>query len=185
MRKRVLAPLAGGAEEMETVIIVDVLRRGGLEVVLAGVDGTDPVKCSRGVSLVPDVALADAEGPFDLIVLPGGADGAKTLAHSETVQALLKRQETEGRHIAAICAAPIALVSAGVGAGKAVTSHPSVKDQVAAHGAYREERVVVDRKLITSRGPGTAFEFALKLVEELLGADRAEKVAAPMLLPGR
>lgn len=183
MRTRALVPLTKGAEEMETVIIVDVLRRGGVEVVLAGVEGTDPVECSRFVKILPDCALADAEGPFDLVVLPGGADGAKTLAADPQVQSLLKAQAEEGRHVAAICAAPIALVAAGVAAGKRLTSHPSVKDQVAGHGSYQEERVVVDGKVVTSRGPGTAFEFALKLLEEVFGAERAEKVGTPMILP--
>lgn len=184
MKKRVLVPLATGAEEMETVIVVDVLRRAGLEVNLAGLNGLDPVTCSRGVKLVPDGALADARGPFDAIVLPGGADGAKALAASPMVQNLLKEQEEEGRVIAAICAAPIALAAAGVGKGKALTSHPAVKDDVAAHGTYKEQRVVVDGKLVTSRGPGTAMEFAVALVELLVDADRAEKVAAPMLMAG-
>ncbi len=182
MRKRALVPLADGAEEMETVTIVDVLRRGGMEVILAGLAGAAAVKCSRGVRLLPDCALSEAEGEFDIIVLPGGAEGAATLAASPVIKALLRRQEEQGRMIAAICAAPIALVAAGVAHGHALTSHPSVKDQVAPHGRYCEERVVVEGKTITSRGPGTALEFALKIIEMLFDAERAEKVGAPMLL---
>ena len=181
--KRVLVPLAPGAEEMETVIIVDVLRRAGLEVLLAGLQGMQPVRCSRGVVLCPDVALAAVTGTFDLIVLPGGAKGAESLAASVAVLDLLRRQEREGLPIGAICAAPIVLVAAGVGQGRALTSHPAVKEKVAALGTYREERVVKDGPLITSRGPGTALEFALALVEELLGKAAADQVAAPMLLP--
>ncbi|MCW8132801.1 MAG: DJ-1/PfpI family protein [Planctomycetota bacterium] len=183
--KKVLVPLAAGAEEMETVIIVDVLRRAGLEVVLAGLDGPDPVLCSRNVKLLPDCALADAaaRGPFDAIVLPGGAKGAENLAASPKIQELLRTQAGDGRIVGAICAAPIALEAAGVGKGRALTSHPSVKEKLAAFGAYKEERVVRDGKLVTSRGPGTAFEFALALIEDLLGREAAEKVAGPMLLP--
>lgn len=181
--KRVLVPLASGAEEMETVIIVDVLRRAGVEVVLAGIEGRDPVRCSRSMKLVPDAALADAKGVFDAIVLPGGAMGADNLAASKLVQDLLRKFEQEEKIVAAICAAPIALMAAGVGKGRALTSHPSVKEKLGGFGSYKEERVVRDGKFITSRGPGTAFEFALALIEDLLGSEAAEKVAAPMLLP--
>jgi len=180
--KRVLVPLAAGAEEMETVIIVDVLRRAGLEVVLAGVAGRDPVLCSRNIKLVPDCALSEAQGPFDAIILPGGAKGAEALAASKEIRALLKKQESDGKLVGAICAAPIALKAAGVGAGRKLTSHPSVQEKLAGFGAYQDARVVKDGLLITSRGPGTAMEFALALIEELLGQTAAEKVAAPMLV---
>jgi protein DJ-1 len=180
--KRVLVLLAPGAEEMETVIVVDVLRRAQLEVVLAGLDGPDPVTCSRRVRLVPDCALPDARGPFDLIVLPGGGEGSKRLARDPAVAALLRDQEARGRWIGAICAAPSALAAHRIGKGRAMTSHPSVRDTVAAHAAYREERVVADGKIVTSRGPGTAVEFALALVEKLLGAPAAQAVRAPMVV---
>jgi protein DJ-1 len=179
---RVLVLLAPGAEEMETVIAVDVLRRALIEVVVAGLQGTGAVTCSRQMKLLPDVALEAAQGPFDVVLLPGGAQGAEALAANPMVQRLLREQEKAGRWIAAICAAPIALVAAGVGKGQCLTSHPSVKVRVEAHGPYSEERVVRSGKLITSRGPGTAFEFALAIIEELLGKEAAQKVAVPMLL---
>jgi len=179
---RALVLLAPGAEEMETVIVVDVLRRAAIEVVVAGLQGAGPVICSRQVRLLPDVALGEAKGPFDVVVLPGGAQGAEALAASAQVQKLLREQAQAGRRIAAICAAPIALVAANVAQGHALTSHPSVKARVEGHGRYSEERVVRSGRLITSRGPGTAFEFALAIVEDLLGLEAARKVAAPMLL---
>ena len=181
--KRALVILASGAEEMETVITVDVLRRGGIEVTLAGLDGAGAVTCSRNVKVVPDCALSDAQGMFDVIVLPGGAKGAENLAQSLAVQKLLQAQEKSGRLIAAVCAAPIALAAAGVAKGLELTSHPSVKEKVAIHGKYSEARVVRDGKVITSRGPGTTFEFALALVQALEGEEAAKKVADPMLLP--
>jgi len=180
--KRVLVPLAAGAEEMETVIIVDVLRRAGLNVVLAGVMGCEPVLCSRNVKLLPDCALSEVQGPFDAIVLPGGAQGAEALAASKKIQTLLQQQEAEGKLIGALCAAPIALKAAGVGAGRKLTSHPSVQEKLVGFGAYQDARVVKDGLLITSRGPGTAMEFALALVEQLLGGAAAEHVAALMLV---
>lgn len=182
--KRVLVPLTAGAEEMETVIVVDVLRRAGVEVVLAGVDGAGPVTCARQVRLLPDLTLADAQKQprFDAIVLPGGMPGAQTLADSPVMQKLLRAQEQSGGWIGAICAAPIALVAASVGAGRAMTSHPGMRDRVAAHARYLEDRVVRDGPFITSRGPGTAMEFALTLVEALCDRATADKVAAPMLV---
>ena len=183
--KRALVILATGAEEMETVIAVDVLRRAGIEVTLAGLDGSDPVVCSRNVKLVPDCALADARGSFDAVVLPGGAKGAENLAASIKVQELLRSQEKSGGWIGAVCAGPIALVAAGVGQGRPMTSHPGVKGKLESYGKYSEARVVKDGKLITSRGPGTTFEFALALVEALEGVECAKKVAEPMLLPSQ
>lgn len=188
MTVRVLVPLAAGAEEMEVVIVVDVLRRAGFDVLLAGIAGAAPVTCSRGVILTPDRALTDAladtraDAPFDATVLPGGAKGAEALAADAELQAHLREQQTHNRVVAAICAAPIALVAAGVGGGKRLTSHPGVRERVATHGAYSEDRVVIDGRLVTSRGPGTAFEFALALIELLAGRAEAEKVAGPMLV---
>lgn len=179
---RGLVLLAEGAEEMETTITVDVLRRGEVEVVLAGLEGADPVTCSRGVRLVPDRALSEVEGEFDVIALPGGAGGAERLAEAAAVGRLLRAQEAAGRTIAAICAAPIALVAHGVCAGRRLTSHPSVRERVASHGIYVEDPVVEDGPLVTSRGPGTAFAFALALVRRLSGSERAAAVRQPMML---
>ncbi|XP_050413027.1 Parkinson disease protein 7 homolog [Patella vulgata] len=180
-----LVILCDGAEEMETVIIVDVLRRGAIDVTLAGLTGGDPVLCSRNVRIVPDKSLEEAskDGPYDIIVCPGGAKGAKNLCESGVVGKLLQAQESNGRYIAAVCAGPTALLTHGIGKGKSLTSHPSVKDQLMAEGyQYSEERVVQDDKLITSRGPGTCFEFALKIVEAIHSADVAKSLVEPMLL---
>ncbi len=184
---RALVLLADGAEEMEVTIAVDVLRRAEVDVVLAGVDGAGAVTCSRGVRLLPDAALSAvdgaADGAFDVVVLPGGVGGTDRLCASGAVGAVLAAHEGAGRDIAAICAAARALVVHGVGAGRALTSHPSVRAEVAGHGAYDDAaRVVEDGPLITSRGPGTAFEFALALVARLRGTDVAAAVRAPMLL---
>jgi protein DJ-1 len=181
---RALVILAAGAEEMETTITVDVLRRGGVDVVLAGLDGDGPVKCSRGVRIVPDAALSAAEGPFDVVILPGGLEGARRLAESPLVGQLLRAQEAQGLTAAAICAAPIALARHDVFAGRKLTSYPSVHDIVGAHGTLAPGAVVVDRNLVTSRGPGTAFAFALALVERFAGTETAESVKKGMLLEG-
>lgn len=180
---RALVLLAQGAEEMEVTITVDVLRRGGIEVVLAGLDGDAPVRCSRGVHIVPDAALSATSGPWDVIVLPGGAEGARRLAESPAVGELLRAQEAAARTTAAICAAPSALVKHGVYSNHELTCYPSFADLVGAHGKLVQKPVVEDRNLVTSQGPGTAFAFALALVDRLAGPDTARKVREAMLLP--
>nr|CAD7429625.1 unnamed protein product [Timema monikensis] len=186
MSKTAIVLLAEGAEEMELVISVDVLRRAGVGVTIAGLSGKDPVKCSRDVIIVPDASLEDAvkKGPYDVVVLPGGLGGAKALAASAEVGCLLQQQEKAGRIVAAICAAPTALKSHGIGPGKLLTSYPSLKKQMLENNVYKysEEEVVVDGQLITSRGPGTAFKFGLAIVEKLLGKEAADPVAKGMLL---
>ncbi|MBW2720353.1 MAG: DJ-1/PfpI family protein [Deltaproteobacteria bacterium] len=160
---------------MEAVISIDVLRRGGLEVIVAGVDGAEPIRCSRGVVISPDVALDDVNGDFDVVVLPGGAEGARRLAQC--------CQEESGRLVGAICAAPIALPAHGVFENRQLTSHPSVKAMLEEWGDYSEHPVVADGNLITSRGPGTAFPFALRIVGTLTDARRMVEIRAPMMFP--
>ena len=126
MKKKALVILGSGAEEMETVIVTDVLRRARIHVVLAGL--SSPVVCSRQVVIVPDMLLDEAvqQGPYDAVVLPGGAGGAKLLAESKLVGKVLVEQEAAGRVIAAVCAGPTALLSHGIALGKQITSHPGV-----------------------------------------------------------
>jgi DJ-1 family protein len=182
-KRTALVLLAQGAEEMEAVISIDVLRRGGIEVTVAGVDGNEPIRCSRGVVITPDVALDSVAGDFDVVVLPGGAEGAQRLAQAPKVGEILRRQEKSGRWVAAICAAPIALRAHGVFQHRQLTSHPSVKDVMQDWGEYSEHSVVADGNLITSRGPGTAFAFALRIVGTLTDAQRMVQVRAPMMFP--
>ena len=182
--KTALVILAAGAEEMEVSIIVDVLRRGAVKVTLAGLGGAGAVICSRGLRLVPDVALGDVAGNFDVVVLPGGAQGAENLASSPLVGRHLKNQWQRGGLVAAICAAPTALLRHEVGLGETVTSHPSVSESL--RGAYvlSTERVVESGSLVTSQGPGTSFEFALTLLRRLRGAEVEQAVAGPLILAG-
>lgn len=179
---RALVLLAEGAEEMEVAIVVDVLRRAHVDVTLAGLDGQAPITASRGMILTPDASLAAARGPFDVVVLPGGAGGAERLSRAREVGTLLKEQEAAGRFVAAICAAPIAFHHHGVFSGYTMTSYPSVRDTVGAWGRWVDAVVHVDRKLISSQGPGTAFEFALRIVRELLGPSAEHATRAPLRL---
>ncbi|CAL1608183.1 unnamed protein product [Knipowitschia caucasica] len=184
--KSALLILSPGAEEMETVIPADVLRRAGISVTVAGLVGKEPVKCSRGVVICPDESLQEAskQGPFDVVLLPGGMPGAQNLAESADVKLVLQEQDARGALIAAICAGPTALLAHGIGFGRTVTTHPAMKDKMMTgdHYKYSEARVQKDGHYITSRGPGTSFEFALAIVEELMGKEVAAQVRAPLLL---
>ncbi|XP_013136396.1 PREDICTED: protein deglycase DJ-1-like [Papilio polytes] len=188
MSKSALVILAQGAEEMETVITVDMLRRGGVTVTLAGLDSNAPVLCSRQITLVPDKSLSDAlaENPqFDAVILPGGLEGSDRLSKSSVVGTLLKDHEKNGKIVAAICAAPTAFVAHGVAKGKKLTSYPTTKDKITGDYTYVEgERVVVDDNIVTSRGPGTAYWFGLKLIEMLTGKEKADQVEKGMIITG-
>ncbi|XP_042622917.1 Parkinson disease protein 7 homolog [Cyprinus carpio] len=191
--KRALVILAKGAEEMETVIPVDVMRRAGVFKKIMTIPNQicnfidlfssvkNPVQCSRDVMICPDSSLEDArkQGPYDVVLLPGGLLGA-----SPAVKEVLKDQEGRKGLIAAICAGPTALLAHGIAYGSTVTTHPGAKDKMMAgdHYKYSEARVQKDGNVITSRGPGTSFEFALTIVEELMGAEVAGQVKAPLIL---
>ncbi|TRY62649.1 hypothetical protein TCAL_07947 [Tigriopus californicus] len=182
-----LVILAEGAEEIETVVIVDVLRRGGVTVTLAGLDADESqaVLCSRNVRILPDCSLAKATNQdqiYDAIILPGGGKGAENLRNSLVVGTLLKDQESSDRIIGAVCAAPTALLQHGIAKGKKITSYPAFKDQLVKDYEYVEEAVVVDGKIVTSRGPGTCFKFGVTLVEQIAGPDKAAPLGQQMLL---
>lgn len=171
---------------------------------VAGLNGVEPVKCSRDIVIVPDKSLDEAVcgGQYDAVVLPGGLGGSNAMGDSKAVGELLRSQEAAGRIIAAICAAPTALAKHGIATGKSVTSYPAMKPQLVEK--YRlvthfeslaiftsssspfsyvdDKNVVQDGTLITSRGPGTAYEFALKLSEQLVGLEKAQEVAKGLLL---
>jgi len=177
---RVLIPLAEGVEEMEAVILMDVLRRAGWKVVSAGLEA-GPVTASRGVRLLPDADWDDlAPGDFDLLLLPGGGGGTERLCADDRVIGTAREFADSGRWVAAICAAPLALHKAGLLDGKSFTAYPSVKGDLPARG-YQEEPVVQDGKLLTSRGPGTAFALALALIAAMDDPAKARRVADEML----
>ncbi|MBE0536806.1 MAG: DJ-1/PfpI family protein [Phycisphaerae bacterium] len=181
MAKRVLVTIADGIEEIEAVCIIDTLRRAGAQVTVASANGLQ-VKASRGVKLVADKLIGECAGEtFDLIVLPGGMPGAEHLRDSETLGDMLKKQKGAGRMYGAICASPTVVLSHyGLLDDKRATCHPALTDKLVC-AEKADERVVADGNCVTSRGPGTAIEFALELVQQLFGADCAEAVAGPML----
>ena len=184
MTQRVLVPLAEGFEEMEAVIIIDVLRRADLDTVVAGLNGAGPVLGSRGVTVVAEVALDDVlDTEFDAIVLPGGLGGTECLRAHAPLLAALGAHAAEERLTAAVCAGPLVLASAGLVRGKNLTSHPGAQDELRAAGALvSADRVVQDGVLLTSQGPGTAMEFALAVVHELVGGSTVNSLRSAMCL---
>ncbi|HTT08853.1 MAG TPA: DJ-1 family glyoxalase III [Gammaproteobacteria bacterium] len=173
----VLVPLAQGCEELEAVTIIDLLRRAQITVVTAGLDDK-PVHASRGVTLIPDTTLEAAlKREYDMIVLPGGMPGADHLDRDARLRAALKATSERGRFVAAICAAPKALASAGLLDHKRATAYPGIMDNLTAPGLTKtSEAVVCDGVVITSRGPGTAMDFALMLIEKLAGRTKRDEV---------
>ena len=174
---RVLVPIAEGCEELEAVTIIDLLRRAGVEVVTAGLVA-GPVRASRGVVLLPDTTLdAVVANDFDMVVLPGGLPGADHLDADPRVHRLLRRMAEAGRYTAAICAAPKVLASAGLLDNRRATAYPGVLDHMQLpRTQILRDAVVSDGRVVTSRGPGTAMDFALELIERLLGRTRRDEV---------
>jgi len=164
----VLIPLAPGFEDLEAVTLSDLLRRAGIEVVVAGLQ-RGLIQGSRGIRIEPDAYLDDVlTRDFDLIALPGGLPGAEHLRDDARVQALLRKMAAAGRYTTAICAAPMALAQAGLLDGKQATAYPGVLASLKlANTRSSSDSVVVDGKVVTSQGPGTAMDFALTLIELL------------------
>jgi 4-methyl-5(b-hydroxyethyl)-thiazole monophosphate biosynthesis len=177
-------PLAEGFEELEAVTIIDLLRRAEIEVVIAGLK-PGPVTASRGTVLVPDSTLeSEMAGTFDMIVLPGGLPGAHRLEADQRVLDLLRRHAADDRYTAAICAAPKVLARAGLLEGKRVTAYPgSLAAADFPQIDLAHDPLVVDGRVVTSRGPGTAMDFALCLVELLVGQERRRDVESHLVRP--
>ena len=182
--KHVLVPLAEGFEEIETVTIVDILRRAGIQVTVASVEkhpSSAAIEGRSGIKVMPDRALSEMSiAEYDMMVLPGGLKGARILQHDAEVARLLRDFQRADRYIGAICAAPVVLATNNMIAGRRVTSHPSVKDELTG-AVYEQRRVVIDGRLVTSRGPGTAMEFAMALVELLEGRAKMQEVKEAVL----
>lgn len=176
---KVLVPFTEGVEEIECVAVVDLLRRAGVEVCLASLDGK-AVKGRSEIVIEPDAGLAEVmDGDWDMVVLPGGLPNAQLLRDDANVRAVVERLRSERKSIAAICAAPTALAAYGLTDGRRVTSYPSCREEMETlqpGSVYVDEAVVEDDFLVTSRGPGTAIEFALRLVARLCGEEKSREI---------
>lgn len=183
-----LVCLAPGSEETEAVTTIDILVRADIEVTTASVasDGALEIVCSRGVRLLADTRLVDvADQKFDVVVLPGGIKGAECFRDSPLLVATVRQTHNEGRLVAAICAAPaLVLEHHNLFPVGNMTGYPALKDKIDAT-KWMDQRVVYDRRvnLVTSQGPGTSIDFALKIVFLLLGREKAEEIAWQLVLP--
>jgi protein deglycase len=177
----IVVPLLDGFEEIEAVTIIDVLRRAELPVLVAG-EARGIVKGNHAIGVQAEIALAEIDASaVRAVVLPGGMPGAANLSQHPEVQSLIQQVAAAGKYTAAICAGPIALAAAGVLEGRTATCYPGLQDKL--DGAtFIEEGIVVDGPVITSRGPGTAMEFALTLVGLLVGGEVEAKLGERMLV---
>ncbi|KAF1943185.1 DJ-1 [Clathrospora elynae] len=191
---KALILIADGSEEIEFVTPYDILTRAGFEVKSAGIQLKNEVYAhmTRNIRIVSDyptlssVPSQPIHEYFDILILPGGGPGAKAFCTSDPVLELIRNFRKEDKWVAAICAGTTALVaSVGRFGGEKVkvTSHPSVAEEVKDAGwEYSEDRVVVNRNIITSRGPGTAMLFALTIVDVMCGKEKRDEVAEPMVV---
>lgn len=181
MDRTVFVHLAEGFEEIEALAAVDILIRGGVDAKTVSVTGERIVKSVRGIGVQCDHLFEEVDySQGDMIVLPGGQPGVNNLSAHKGLAQKLKEYQDQGKWIGAICAAPIALHRNGLIEGKTVTCYPGCGDDFD-EATVVEDKVVMDGKLITSRGPGTAIEFGLKLLEVLKGKEVADEVRKKLL----
>ncbi len=182
MPKTAVVILAEGFEELEAIAPVDILRRAGVRVILAGVNSLT-VKSSRNIGVQADALLKDIKDLPDGVVLPGGLPGATNLAKSAEVANLIKKMNAAGKLVAAICASPaVVLAPLGILDGKKATCYPGCETDFSSKTVHSKERVVKDGNVITSQGPGSSLEFALEIVKELVSKETAYLVRDKMLI---
>jgi 4-methyl-5(b-hydroxyethyl)-thiazole monophosphate biosynthesis len=178
--KRVLVPLADGFEDIEAVAVVDVLRRGGVEVVTAALASQPSARSAHGIRMETDALLGDVlDGYWDAIVLPGGGQGTANLMACEPLAERLRRQKESGGLVCAICAAPTVLAAAGVIEDEDVTCYPSCEGDLGRPAVPAP--AVADGQIITGRGPGSALTFAFAVLMHLAGEEVAQEVAEGMV----
>ncbi|MCS2153073.1 protein deglycase YajL [Scandinavium goeteborgense] len=188
MSASALVCLAPGSEEMEAVTTIDLLVRGGIKVTTASVasDGELAITCSRGVKLLADAPLAQvADGDFDIIILPGGLKGAEYFRDSTILVETVKQFHRSGRIVAAICAAAgTVLVPHDIFPVGNMAGFPGLKDTIPSD-QWQDKRVVWDPRvnLLTSQAPGTSIDFGLKIIDLLVGREKAYEVASQLVLP--
>ena len=183
MEQSVLVPVADGTEELEAVAIIDILRRAGAAVSVASVSGNLKITASRGVVITADTLIQDCvDNDYDLVVLPGGIPGAQHLRDAPDLIRILKKQREKGKRYGAICASPaIVLDHHGLLEGHRATCHPGFAKKMNPEH-HMDARVMLDGNCLTSRGAGTAVEFALALVETLYDEAKRQAVAGSLAL---
>ncbi len=170
MKKRVVMIMANGFEEIEAIATADVMKRLGLDVKLAGMDGRK-VTGAHDIVIEADCLLSEVNTDVDAVILPGGMPGATNLRDNINVIEFISEAYEKGKVVGAICAAPIALAKAGILDGKRATCYPSFESQFANSTAYTASRLEVDGKVITARGAGVSFEFGAAIGKALGASD--------------
>ncbi len=179
MTKKALIILADGFEDIEAITPIDLLKRAGVQVTVAGLKSLQVKAAKSGLTVMTETTLESVQDDFDAIILPGGMPGAETLAQSEPVIHLIQNMHRQGKIIAAICAAPaLVLTQAGILDGKSATCFTGMENHFSASTKFSAQDVVRDGNIITSRGAGTAFIFALTIIEALLDKKVRGKIAA-------
>ncbi|KEH38629.1 putative protein deglycase DJ-1, class I glutamine amidotransferase [Medicago truncatula] len=182
--RKVLVPIADGTEPMEAVITIDVLRRSGADVTVASAANRLSVQALHGVKIIADASVSDVVNTaFDLVALPGGVPGVDNLRDSAVLEGLVKKHVEDGKLYAAVCAAPAVVLGPwGLLKGLKATGHPSFMEKLSSYTTSVESRVQLDGRVVTSRAPGTTMEFGVALVEQLLGKEKADEVAGPLVM---
>ncbi|KAG4073946.1 hypothetical protein HA402_014151 [Bradysia odoriphaga] len=181
--KTALVIIAEMSEELEVASPIDFLRLCNVKVTVAGLSGITPIKCARGMVVVPEVSLNDVRNnKFDVIIMPGGRYGSDNIAESDMVGEMLVKQNNRGGFIAGICGSPKALLRNKIGFGKRVTSYPLWKEMLSKNYLYSEDSVVQDGNIITARGPAQALMWSRKIAENLVDEDTVKGTAKHMLM---
>uniref|UniRef100_A0A1A9VAY8 DJ-1_PfpI domain-containing protein n=1 Tax=Glossina austeni TaxID=7395 RepID=A0A1A9VAY8_GLOAU len=182
--KTALLVFTEGSGEILIAVISDILRRAGIEVSVCGLCDSEPTKCSKDVFIKPETSIYRASKyKYDVVVIPGGLEGAMTMAKNQTLGKYLEQHYKEGRLLAAICCGPLVLGANHIAAGCRLTSYPARKPDLEKIYKYVDDEIIVqDGKLLTSRGPGTAMKFALKISEIIAGDVKAREVAKDILM---
>lgn len=182
MKKRVIIILADGFEEIEAITAIDMLRRAAIEVDICGLD-SDKIKGSKGIIVTADKVLTGKDTGYDACILPGGMPGAENLFLSDKVKNFLILMHKQNKIIAAICAAPaIVLAPLGILDNKYATCYPGMQDSFSDTTDYKEDDIVIDGNIITSRGPATALKFSIAIITALCGETMSQKIARGVLL---
>ncbi len=182
MTKKVLLVLAEGFEEIEAVTPIDLLRRAGVEVTVAGLNGT-VIKSARNLPITAEVTLDKVSDNFDALILPGGGGGAKNLAASQKLKTLIQEMNKKGKGVYAICASPVLVLSpTGILKGKSATCYEGMEGGFDPETKYVDQKVVIDGNVLTSQGPGTSIDFSLAIIEQLCGKETKDKIKKEILL---
>ena len=178
----VLIPLADGYEEIEAITLIDILRRADIQVTTASLSDSKEIHGAHGVDIIADTTLDEVkEQSFDMVVLPGGQPGSDNLNADPRIHEILRRHRAT-QWVGAICAAPKVLVDAGVVEQLTITAYPGVLDTQNSAIRLSTEAIECDGKVITSRSPGTAMEFALTIIEKLIGSEKRDAIAMDLAL---